>query len=114
MAKYVIFIYNDEARLGGAGPDTIQATVEGHQKFAAGHGQSLRGGGRLAPSASAVSIRAGDDGAPAVSQPGSFLPGGDPRIGGYYIIEADDITQAADIARDVPAPFGGVEVRELI
>jgi hypothetical protein len=114
MAKYVIFIYNDEAQLGGAGPDTVQETLEGHQKFAAGHGQSLRGGGRLAPSASALSIRTGDDGAPAVSQSGAFIPGAAQRIGGYYIIEADDITQAADIARDVPAPFGGVEVRELI
>ncbi|HEX9034694.1 MAG TPA: hypothetical protein VF834_22850 [Streptosporangiaceae bacterium] len=54
MAKYIIFIYNDEAQMASAGPDVIQSTVEGHQKFAEKHGATLRGGGRTAPSAEAV------------------------------------------------------------
>jgi hypothetical protein len=114
MAKYVVFIYDDEAQLGSASADVIQSTVEGHQKFAERHGGSLRGGGRVAPSAAAVSIRPGSDGAPATRQPGPFLGHSGPRITGYYIIEAGDIDEAVEMASDVPAPFGGVEVRSLV
>ncbi len=114
MAKYVVFIYDDEAQLSSAGADTIQSTLEGHQKFAAQHGASLRGGGRLAPGVKAVSVPADRGGSPRTRQPGPFLQGTSQCIGGYYIIEAGDIDKAAEIASDVPAPFGGVEIRELI
>jgi hypothetical protein len=114
VAKYIVFIYDDEARIGSASPDAFQATLEGHQKFAATHGQSLRGGGRLAPGASGLSVRTAADGAQAAGEPGPFLPEAGSYIGGYYIIEADDIIQAGKIASDVPAPFGGVEVREIV
>lgn len=34
-------------------------------------------------------------------------------LGGYYLIEAADLDEALAIARDVPAPNGGVEVRPI-
>ena len=34
-------------------------------------------------------------------------------LGGYYIIEAPDLDAALEIAKDVPADFGGVEVRPI-
>ncbi|HEX3648449.1 MAG TPA: YciI family protein [Pseudonocardiaceae bacterium] len=34
-------------------------------------------------------------------------------MGGYYLIEADDLDQAIKIAQMVPARFGGVEVRPV-
>ena len=114
MAKYVIFIYDDETQLSSAGADTIQSILRGHEKFAAQHGAALRGGGRLGPSADAVTVPAGADGSPAESRPGLFLDGAKHRIGGYYIVEADGIDEAVEMARDVPASYGGVEVRELI
>ena len=35
-------------------------------------------------------------------------------LAGYYLLEVDDLDAALAVARDVPAPFGGVEVRPLI
>ena len=35
-------------------------------------------------------------------------------LGGYYIIEAADLDAAIAIAKDVPARFGGVEVRPVM
>ena len=34
-------------------------------------------------------------------------------IGGYYVIEADDLDAALAVAKEVPANFGGVEVRPI-
>ena len=34
-------------------------------------------------------------------------------LGGYYLIEAADLDEAIAIAKQVPAPFGGVEVRPI-
>ena len=34
-------------------------------------------------------------------------------LGGYYVIEAADLDEALAIARDVPAKYGGVEVRPV-
>jgi hypothetical protein len=114
MAKYVVFIYDDEAKLGSSGAETIQSIIEGHKKFAEKHGASLRGGGRLAPGKGAVSLPTGDDGQPGARQEGLFLPGTTENISGYYIIEASDLDNAVEIAGDIPARFGGVEIRELV
>ena len=35
-------------------------------------------------------------------------------LGGFYVIEADDLDQATKIAGMVPARFGGVEVRPVM
>lgn len=114
MPQFVVFIYDDEGKLSSADSDVIQSTVEGHQKFAAQHGSSLRGGGRFAPSAKAVSIRTASDGATPTADPGPFLSSASHAIGGYYVIEAADMDAAVEIAKNVPAPFGGVEVRALV
>jgi hypothetical protein len=34
-------------------------------------------------------------------------------LGGYYLIEAADLDEALAVAQQVPAPFGGVEVRPI-
>ena len=34
-------------------------------------------------------------------------------LGGYYVIEAADLDEAIAIAKQVPAPLGGVEVRPI-
>jgi hypothetical protein len=114
MPKFVVFIYDDEARLGGAAPDVIQSTREGHEKFAAQNGHALRGGGRLAPSTESVSVRGGTPGGSPSGERQPFLTDATHAIGGYYIIEAADTDEAVAIAGEVPAPFGGVEVRRLI
>ena len=34
-------------------------------------------------------------------------------LGGFYVIEAADLDEAIELAKQVPAPFGGVELRPV-
>jgi hypothetical protein len=81
--------------------------MQAHQEFAQKYGSVLRGGEALQATGTATSIRDG------VVTDGPFAETKE-ALGGYYVIEADDLDQALAIARDVPAPFGGVEVRPVM
>jgi hypothetical protein len=82
-----------------------------HEDFMTRNAAALRGGNRLHPSGTATSIRHGCDGGVAVSD-GVFAETKE-VIGGYYLIDAHDLDEALRIAVQVPAPFGGVEVRPI-
>ena len=111
MAEYMVFLWDDEAAWANADPRTIEAVLAAHQDFMTRNAGALRGGNRLHTSDTATSIRRGADGEVAVSD-GVFAETKE-VIGGYYLIEAADLDQALRIAAQVPAPFGGVEVRPV-
>jgi len=111
MGEYMVFIWDDEQAVEQADQDTWAATMAAHRDFIAANGSALRGGNRLHPSAASPSIRTGPGGAVSVSD-GAFAETKE-VIGGYYLIEAADLDEALRIARQVPAPFGGVEVRPV-
>jgi hypothetical protein len=112
MAEYVLFIWDDEQAWERADPATVAATMAAHQQFIARHAAVLRGGNRLHPSAASTSIRHTPDGGVNISD-GAFAETKE-VIGGYYLIEAPDLDEALRIAAEVPAPFGGVEVRPVL
>ena len=111
MAEYMVFIWDDEAAWANADPRTVEATQSAHEDFIARNAGALRGGNRLHPSGTATSIRLSPDGGVAVSD-GAFAETKE-VIGGYYLIDAADLDEAMRIAVQVPAPFGGVEVRPI-
>lgn len=112
MSTYLVLIYDDVTRVQESGEAAIADTYEQHRAFAEKHGAALRGGHELAGGDTATSIRHGADGGVTVSD-GVFVESKD-ILGGYYVVEADDLDAALKIARDVPAPFGGVEVRPVV
>jgi hypothetical protein len=112
MAEYVVFIWDDEQAWERADPATVEATMAAHQQFMARHASALRGGNRLHTSAATTSIRHVGDGGVSISD-GAFAETKE-VIGGYYLIEAPDLDEALRIATEVPAPFGGVEVRPVL
>jgi hypothetical protein len=112
MAEYMLFIWDDEQAWADADPATVEATMAAHRAFIRTHGAALRGGNRLHPSPAATSIRTSADGTVTVSD-GTFAETKE-VIGGYYLIEAADLDEALRIARQVPAPFGGVEIRPVL
>lgn len=111
MAQYLVLIYEAEARweeLDEAG----QAPYLGqHVAFGEKNGASIRGGGWLEATTSATSIRHDASGGTVVTD-GPFAEAKE-ALGGYYLIEAADLDEALEIAKQVPASFGGVEVRPL-
>lgn len=109
MTQYLIMIHEDEAARAAGESEAFEQTMEDHVKFQANNAAVLWGGNALEPSGTATSIGKGSAGA---ITDGPFAETKE-ALGGYYLVEAVDLDGALAIARDVPAPFGGVEVRPL-
>ncbi|MEN3310231.1 MAG: hypothetical protein V7603_6433 [Micromonosporaceae bacterium] len=110
MAQYVVLIYEDQAGWASATPEEYQRGMAAHGRFrdqAAALGGKVVGGEALQPTTTATSIR--DD----VVTDGPFVETKE-ALGGFYLIEADDLDQALAIAKLTPAPYGGVEVRPVM
>ncbi|MGP0100766.1 MAG: YciI family protein [Solirubrobacteraceae bacterium] len=73
----------------------------------------VTGGAQLQPATSATTIRV-QDGSP-LSTDGPFLETKE-ALGGYYLLEVDDLDAAIELAARVPAARmgGAVEVRPLV
>ena len=111
MSEYLILIYEDETNYPGPEDPGWGQLMAGHQKFGENNTASLRGGNALQPTSTATSIRAkGDD---FTVTDGPFAETKE-ALGGYYLIEANDLDHALAVAKLCPAPFGGVEVRPIL
>jgi hypothetical protein len=111
MAEYLILVYGDESELSEPEPETFNQMMKGHQVFGERNAAALRGGNALQPTATATSLRQDRAGEFVVTD-GAFAETKE-ALGGYYLIEASDLDEALAIAKQVPAPSGGVEVRPI-
>jgi hypothetical protein len=108
MSKFAILIYEDQARWAAGGPEADQAHKE-HMAFNERHRPTgvIYGGEALQPTTSARSIQLDT----SVTD-GPFVETKE-ALGGFYLIEADDLDAAVALAQQVPHPFGGLEVRPV-
>jgi hypothetical protein len=106
MAEYLILIYEREDEYAAATPDVFREVMEAHNRFGEQYGSKIRGGKALQDTHAATTIR--ND----VVTDGPFVETKE-VLGGYYLVEANDLDEALEIAKHCPAPFGGVEVRPI-
>jgi hypothetical protein len=111
MSEYLILIYGDEAAPARVDPDTVDQMMKEHMVFGEHNAAAIRGGNALQPTSSATSLRRDAAGNVSVTD-GAFAETKE-ALGGYYLIEAADLDEALAIAKQVPAPTGGVEVRPI-
>jgi hypothetical protein len=111
MAEYLILIYGDEAALGKTDAESMNVMMKGHQEFGERNAASLRGGNALQPTGTATSVREDSSGGFVVTD-GPFAETKE-ALGGYYLVEAADLDQALALAKQIPMPSGGVEVRPI-
>ena len=111
MGQYLVLIYEDENQWANASAERFEELLKAHRAFGSANAAALRGGNALQPSSTATSIRRGADGTVTVTD-GPFAETKE-ALGGYYVIEAANLDEALDVAKQVPAPFGGVEVRPV-
>lgn len=111
MSQYVILIYEDEQAWGNVDPRQAGAIMADHRTFGEKNADALRGGAALHPTSSATSLRR--EGGGFLVTDGAFAETKE-ALGGFYLIEAASLDEALDVARQVPAPFGGVEVRPVL
>jgi hypothetical protein len=114
MATFLVLIRGDERRWSAMTPDEVRALDEGHAAFVARAGSAVLRGDALEPSARARTVRAGGDARPLVTD-GPF-PEMHEVVGGYYLLEAADLDEAAALAAGLPearTDHTSVEVREV-
>jgi hypothetical protein len=111
MTQYLVLIYETEESFANLDEATGNRIYGEHVAFMANNEASLRGGNALEPTMTATSLRKNAKGE-MVATDGPFAETKE-AIGGYYLIEADDLDAALAVARQVPANFGGVEVRPV-
>ena len=111
MAQYLVLIYEDEAGFESASPEVWKEVMTEHETYGDATGPVLRGGNALQPTSTATSIRRDGTGGFTITD-GPFAETKE-ALGGYYVIEAEDLDEALKVARQVPARFGGVEVRPI-
>lgn len=112
MAQYLALIYGNEQASEAAGQPLWDEVMNGHMAFGTNHEKSIAGGNALQGVATATTIRKDDNGAFTVTD-GPFAEAKE-VLGGYYLLEAADLDEAIAIAKDIPMPFGGVEVRPVM
>ncbi len=109
--QYVILIYDDESAVVESGSEAVEAILHEHGAFIEAHRDQVVSSHRLRPSFAATSVRRGAAGEAVVTD-GVFAETKE-MLGGFYFIEVHDLDEALALARDVPAPWGGVEVRPI-
>ena len=110
MSQYLVLIYQDERQVSEPAAGT--PTMHSHQEFMQANQSALQGGNALAHSHSATSIRP-DGGGGFVVTDGPFAETKE-QLGGYYLVEANDLDAALEVAKQVPMNEGGVEVRPIL
>ena len=112
--QYMLLIYEDEAVYGGPDSDAWRAAIEAHGAFTGELVRAgvLRGGAGLQPVETARTLRKKSGAYHVVDGPFAETK---EQIGGFYLIEADDIEAALGWARKLPLHAdGSVEVRPVL
>jgi len=110
MARFLALIYDDEQKWAEGAPETAAASAA-HTAFATNRSAAMLGGNALQPTSTATSVTSDPDGTVHVTD-GPYVDTKE-VLGGYYLLEAPDLDAAVEIAKEIPAPFGAVEVRPV-
>ena len=111
--KYALLIYEDEAIYGAdkAG-DKIQEIVGKHMSFSQELGAKRIGGSGLKSTLTATTVRANGNG--RTVHDGPFAEARE-QLGGFYLIDAENLDEAIEIAKRVPLmQDGAIEIRPLL
>ncbi|WP_369138173.1 YciI family protein [Modestobacter versicolor] len=115
MPQYLFMLYDREDLYAEGGEELFETTMQAHRVFTAAveaaDGARVLGGEALRDQATATTVRRDPAGEPLVTD-GPFLEAKE-AFGGYYLIEARDLDQALDLAKQCPVLAGGVEVRPV-
>ena len=114
--KYALLIYGDEKAREAAPPEATQMMYEAYGKFGAelDERKAFVAGEELEPTSTATSVRIqGGPGGEVMVTDGPFAETKE-QLGGFYILECQDLDEAIELAAKVPsAPFGTIEVRPV-
>jgi hypothetical protein len=112
--EYMILIHSDESfEMPTPGTPEFDAMMG---EWAAYNQQLIDGGhwiagASLEPTMTATIVRKEFGGAPAITD-GPFIESKE-QMGGFYLLRADDLDQAIELATAIPIPVASLEVRPV-
>ena len=112
--KYLLALFGDESRYAEATPEQMKDAWRrgtASRKAAIDAGVHLGGEG-LQPSATATTVRSTRAATPVVSD-GPFAETKE-QLGGYYLLDCEDLDDALAWAKRIPMPGGTVEIRPVM
>ena len=110
--KYMLTLFNEEADWSNSTPEDMRASMSSWDEYT----KALRDSGAfvagegLSPSATATTIRLGEE---PITTDGPYAETKE-QLGGFYLIEVEDLDAALEWGRRVPMPGGAVEVRPVM
>ena len=112
MGQYLVLIYDDESAYQNADQATMQTIMDGHNRFGEKNDAAVLGGNALQTVSTATTVRPDGNGGFSVTD-GPFVETKE-ALGGYYLVEAADLDEAIELAKQVPVLGGGLEVRPIM
>jgi hypothetical protein len=112
--RYVLLIYGDESQWGSLTPEQQGKEMQAYEDYGKWLTENgwMRAGDALQASATATSVRVRDG--KTVTTDGPFAETKE-QLGGYYVIDCENLDQAIDAASRIPAARGGtIEVRPIM
>lgn len=106
--KYLLLIYENEKRFAnGYDPKELAE----YRAVGDEHAPIIKGGGALQPTGTATTVRVREG--KRLTSDGPFAETKE-QLGGFYLVEAEDLDQALALAAKIPAArYGCIEVRPL-
>lgn len=111
--QYILLIYGDEQAWESMSREEMEKVYAEHMAYAEAMEKAgiLRGGAELKPTSTATSVRFGNGKPRTVDGPFAETK---EQLGGYYVIDVDDLEQAIAWAGKMPGmQEGTVEIRPL-
>jgi hypothetical protein len=112
MAKYLVLIYETEGGPLQERSAELQAEYAKHWTFIEKRADAIVAGEALQPTSTATSLHRNGSGGYTVTD-GPFVETKE-ALGGFYLLEAPDLDAAIELAREIPAPQGGLEIRPIL
>jgi hypothetical protein len=109
---YLVLLYGDETTAAEPGTDAFEAEMAGYMAFGELAADAIRGGAALHLTDTARTIR--HEGGVATVTDGPFAETTE-ALGGYYVLEADNLDDVIEMVRHIPATkTGSSEIRPLV
>ncbi len=112
MTRFAALIYGEDADWGA--PENAQQMAE-YREFGAAAAAVIRGGAALQPTSTATTVSVkGGKGGDVMTTDGPFAETKE-VLGGFYLLEANDVDEAVTWAAQIPGAWHGrIEVRPVI
>ncbi|HEX4740140.1 MAG TPA: YciI family protein [Caulobacteraceae bacterium] len=112
--KYLLLIYEDESVYGpDKAGEAMNQVVAGHMALSQSLGAKRLAGAGLQNTPTATTVRTGRGGVQTIHD-GPFAETKE-QLGGFYMVDAEDLDEAIAIARKIPVCHeGAVEIRPLL